>query len=372
MEPSNSLWVLMARGLSREITPDEHAELVQHLSKNPQLQQQYDIISRLWAPDTQPHAEEEVSEEDRLHVARILQIAKKKQSEEMEDEPVYISPKQRRRRLLKRVSAVSLVLAAVWAFVFYWKAGTRQPLAAAETAPQKIAVQNGSRTRSILPDGSTVWVNAGSSVTFTGDFSGPLREVKLEGEAYFDVVKNPAKPFIVHTGGISIKVLGTAFNVKAYPADKTVETTLIHGLVQVTRQNDPGRAPIFLHPNEKLVVEKSVGVEQNLPAQATAKQPLPPYQVTHLDTTLSGTDLIETAWLYNRLAFRGENFEALAQKLERWYNIKIVFEDSKVRQLNFNGSFENETVEQAFTALKAAVPFNFKIHAHEVFISSPK
>jgi ferric-dicitrate binding protein FerR (iron transport regulator) len=78
----------------------------------------------------------------------------------------------------------------------------------------------------------------------------------LDGEAYFDVVKQPQRPFIVHVSGYDIKVLGTAFNVRSYATDKTVETTLLRGLVEVTKQGKAQQNPIFLHPNEKLIVEK--------------------------------------------------------------------------------------------------------------------
>ena len=102
---------------------------------------------------------------------------------------------------------------------------------------EKLLSTKGSRSRSLLPDGTTVWLNAGSKLYYENDFNG-TREVRLEGEAFFDVVKQTDRPFIVHTSGIDIKVLGTAFNVKSYPEDKTVETTLYRGLVQVFRQED--------------------------------------------------------------------------------------------------------------------------------------
>ena len=386
MESTNRIWILMARSLSGEISIEEKEELLELLGKNVELQQQYELMVRLWKHE-KPHtaADEHASEEDREHVARILQIAKKKQAEFQVEEQFEGSyddatreersqTKARRNRRIKRYAISLILIPIVFSFIYFWpKTGstdTVKPL-----TPNQITAQKGSRTRSILPDGSTVWVNAGSSISYEGDFTGKLREVKLEGEAYFDVVKNPSKPFVVHTGGISIKVLGTSFNVKSYASDKTVETTLIRGLVQVTRESDPKQKPIFLHPNEKLTLEKIAANTDNSLSDInpdTQKKPGPTFAITRLDTTIAVTDQIETAWLYNRLAFRGDNFETLAQKLERWYNINIIFEDEKVKHLNFNGSFENETVEQAFEALKAAVPFNFKINTHEVSVSSAK
>jgi ferric-dicitrate binding protein FerR (iron transport regulator) len=93
-------------------------------------------------------------------------------------------------------------------------------------------------------------VNSGSKLTYEGNFKGNLREVRLDGEAYFDVVKDALHPFIVHTSGIDIKVLGTAFNVKAYKVDRTIEATLIHGSIEVINQNQPGAPKIMLKPHK--------------------------------------------------------------------------------------------------------------------------
>ncbi|HLG40124.1 MAG TPA: DUF4974 domain-containing protein, partial [Chitinophagaceae bacterium] len=94
--------------------------------------------------------------------------------------------------------------------------------------------------------------------------------------------------------------------------------------------------------------------------------------IAHIDSTKKENERIETAWVYNRLEFRGDNFEELARKLERWYNVTIVFTDEKVKQLTVRGSFEKETVEQAFVALKEGFPINFKINNHEIFVGSAK
>jgi transmembrane sensor len=210
-------------------------------------------------------------------------------------------------------------------------------------------------------------------------FNGPVREVTLEGEAFFDVVHvtsattQQRKPFIVHAGSIDIKVLGTAFNVKSYPEEKTIETTLIRGLVQITRKGEKSGGPVYLHPNEKIVLPANsadAGIAKN-PA-STASSPTATEQIIRIDSTVKENEHIETAWVYNRLEFRGDNFEQLALKLERWYNIKVYFEDDTSRHLVFNGSLQNETVEQAFMALKEAVPFQVSINNNEVFIKSTK
>lgn len=360
----------MSRSLSGEASPEEEASLFEALQQDAALQQQYDILKHTW-PGGQTAEENSPADNELKKISRILQLATVRELIPSTEETQHVQRRiKRRRRIIIKVIMYAGVAMAATLLTWMWvqdKSVKKATVQAANTG-QTIATQNGSRTRTMLPDGTTVWLNAGSKIYFDNDFASATRDVKLEGEAYFDVVKNPNRPFIVHTAGIDIKVLGTVFNVRSYPADKTVETTLIRGLVQVTRQGYPQQKPVYLHPNEKLVVQKSAD-EANNTAQANGT-PQVSYKVAKLDTTVKEIDRIETAWVYNRLEFRGENFEALARKMERWYNVSIVFEDDNVKQQTFNGSFENETVEQAFIALKTAAPFSFSIQGHEIRIRS--
>lgn len=372
MQPANKIWYLMSRSLSGEATPEDEALLAEALHQNPALQQQYHILKASWNALQKGEGQHGTDAESK-RISRILQLAKVQELLPMADTGNVNHRRRRRRRIVLKV----VIYAGVTIIAAIFTRGLLQhPKVEVKEKPmQLVATQNGSRTKALLPDGTTVWLNAGSKIYFDNDFAGATREVKLEGEAYFDVTKNPNRPFIVHTGGINIKVLGTVFNVRSYPGDKTVETTLIHGLVQVTRNGYPQQKPVYIHPNEKLVVQKIIEEESPAFNSSTDEQKAkaqPAFKLAQLDSSVKEVDRIETAWVYNRLEFRGENFEALAGQMERWYNVSIVFEDEKVKQLTFNGSFEKETVEQAFIALKAAVPFSFTIHGHEIRIRSLK
>lgn len=372
MQQSNQIWYLISRTLSGEASTEEAALLSSLLRQNPDVQQQYEALKSFWSSD-QPPAEGDLQATSNGKISRILQLAK---IEELLPSAGEVERRKtlRRRRLKRYLAFGSIAIAAV-VFTGLWLNSSKTPVppVASQTSnDQVIATQNGSRTRTMLPDGTTVWLNAGSRIFFDKDFAGATREIKLEGEAYFDVVKNPHRPFIVHTSGIDIKVLGTVFNVKSYPTDKTVETTLLRGLVAVTRQGYPRQKPLYLHPNEKLVIQKNTQTIATsgdvTPRNITA--PLIDYKYAHIDTTTKETERIETAWIYNRLEFRGETFETLAGKMERWFNIDIMFDDEKAKHLTFNGSFEKETVEQALTALKTASPFNFTITGHKIHVHS--
>jgi transmembrane sensor len=374
MQYSNDLWKLMARCLSGEASAEERDELMHAMRTDELMQTQYDLLSRFWQTEAAINLiDNDEIEKGNLHVARILKLAK---TDSCDPENKNFDRRLQRRKIYKKISVAFFALFIT--AVFIWWTNNKINLQKSFSATQQkiIATLNGNRTKIILPDGTSVWLNSGSKLSYGNNFAGPLREVRLEGEAYFDVVKNPARPFVVHTAGIDIKVLGTAFNVKSYPSDTAIETTLIHGLVQVTRAYDAKQKPIILHPNQKLIIEKIIAAESSLKLSHNAVVPnnekrlTLPYHISVLDSLPGEDSHIETAWVYNRLAFRGDNFEQLAQKLERWYNIKIIFEDEKVKRLTFNGSFESETPEQAFIALKAAASFNFKIQNDEISISS--
>lgn len=375
MNYSDRIWQLMARVLNLEATASEREELTAILQEDPMLQQQFDLLTRVWQErksllDDEVHAQTSVQK----IISRSAQEAPPAQ--EAEDVISMIDDAARRRRRRNWVAAASVI--AVLSLGIWWTQRSTYGASAGNESPAKEALvaQKGSRTRSMLPDGTTVWLNAGSSLHYINNFEGATREVRLEGEGYFDVVKKEGKPFIVHTDGIDIRVLGTTFNVKSYPEDKTVETTLYHGRVQVYRSEEPNNKPIDLRPNQKLILPKEAAAspgrlsEDIKPASGVN---FTDFIISPIDSTKKENERFETAWLFSRLEFRGDSFEELAPKLERWYDVKIEFTDENVKRLNFNGSFEKESVTEAFAALRLAVPyFNYKINNNVISIGSPK
>lgn len=367
MELTDRKWYLIARALNDEASSQELDELSVLLQQDDSLQQQYELLTRIWK-----ERDARVEDEENAHQT-VLKIINRAESE-IETIELDIARRLRNRR---RIIVIGCLLAVLFITGGWFLKNSNTPSGIVKEnhgTPEALVVQKGSRSRSLLPDGTTVWLNAGSKLYYENDFTGTTREVRLDGEAFFDVVKQAERPFIVHTSGIDIKVLGTAFNVKSYPEDKTVETTLYRGLVQVVRHEAPEKTAIQLLPNEKLILAKQAAKEAgDLPHVIVSNKEIPAnFTITHIDSTKKENERFETAWLYSRLEFRGDSFDELALKLERWYNVNIVFTDEKVKQLNFNGSFEKETVEQAFKGLQAALPFSYKINNNEISISSPK
>ncbi|MGZ8508788.1 MAG: FecR family protein [Chitinophagaceae bacterium] len=335
------------------------------MQKDEGLQQQFEILVHIWK---ERHGN--IRDEDNVNARNIISKIINRAAIEIDDTDRLSLQKKRRtrRRISLTISSFILILAAGW----FWL--TNKPAAAInkKTEQDPIVANNGSTSRSLLPDGTTVWLNAGSKLHYENDFNGTTREVRLEGEAFFDVVKHPGRPFIVHTSGIDIRVLGTAFNVKSYPEDKNVETTLYRGLVEVSRQEDITEKAIELKPNEKLILPKQAAKgevklsEEKIVLEKQAPEGL---IITRIDSTKKESERFETAWLYSRIEFRGDSFEELARKLERRFNVTIVFTDEKVKQLYVTGILKDETVDQAFAALKVAFPIKYKINNNEISVS---
>jgi len=233
-------------------------------------------------------------------------------------------------------------------------------------ANNEISVSYGSKSKVTLPDGSVVMLNSGSILRYPTRFDGNNRQVYVEGEAYFDVMKDKHHPFYVSTNSITIKVLGTKFNVKSYSDEKTVETTLVSGSVEIYSNrkdiNDDNRLAI-LKPNQQATFE----VEKSKLSVSDLGNKTDSIKTIQINARVDVNPVI--AWKDNRLVFRDENFADLTHKLERWYNVEIEIKDESLKTTLFSGVFEKESIEQSLTALKLATPFNYKIKQNHVTIT---
>jgi ferric-dicitrate binding protein FerR (iron transport regulator) len=344
----------------------EQEELYAMLQQDELLHQQYDLLARIW-----DEKHDDFKDEDNINASAIISRIMNRAANESSDADIVTRRKKRRSRI-KAYLAFTFFVVAITTTILINSFSDGSP-STAQTRQDLIVTQKGSRSRTLLADGTVVWLNGESKLYYENDFTGSTREVTLEGEAFFDVVKQKDRPFIVHTSGIDIKVLGTAFNVKSYPEDKNVETTLYRGSIEVLRQRDSSKNAIQLIPNHTLVLPKQAANEPTKLSEdkrPLAKEIPAGLIITPIDSTKKESERIETAWVYSRLEFRVVRFEEVAKKLERWFNVTIIFADEKAKNLNVYGSFENETVEEVFAALKEAFQINYKINNHEVFVES--
>ena len=236
-----------------------------------------------------------------------------------------------------------------------------------------IEAPRGARSTITMADGSKVFLNAGSRVTYAKTYNQLNRDILLEGEGYFVVARNEHIPFRVHTSGIVVEALGTEFNVKAYPEDGRVETTLVKGSVSIARSGlNEQSQPIILKPNQKASVYFDRH-EINTVAEKKKSEPGKPL------TAISGPVRVRTesnintetatSWKEARWVFERESMVSLADKLERQYDIQIIFKDEELKQYHLTGTLEEESIEQVLKALQLALPVDFRIEHKHVYLS---
>lgn len=233
----------------------------------------------------------------------------------------------------------------------------------------------GERRFLVLPDGTRVWLNSESKLTLGKGYNGSgARTVSLVGEAFFEVRHSQRRPFVIHTSRIDIRDLGTSFNVRDYPGDKSEEAALIRGSIEVSFHSDSSRR-IVLKPDEKITVtheEFRLTTLSGLHIKDTGEHLMDAFSVAPLRTDpLLDSGVVETAWLEGKLVFREETFEQLARQMERKYGVKFHFGDSRFKNYRFTGIFSTESVRQALEALRLtspADPFNFSLEGHDVYI----
>jgi transmembrane sensor len=345
---------LLALKLSGDATPEDLLELEELIAKNPDSVYYQEIFGQLFQNTEDKSDIEYYYNRHRLKYQDKLIFAR---------ETVSSINRFRLSRSLLAACLTLLVLSATVLFFYNYK---KQ----ASLTSYNTQIVSGSTVRKnmVLPDGTRVWLNAGSTLLYDKDINKrDFRAVKLTGEAFFEVAHNKARPFIINTDKISIKVLGTAFNVKAYPSDKTTETTLLRGSIELSVHLMNARK-LMLKPQEKFALtdnrskaEQAAGTNSDHALTMTVEK-ISPVRVAGKRYTE------EVSWMDNRLVFKNESFEKLIPRLERWYGIKLEVKREEIMDYHFTGVFTSEDLTQALTAMKLIKHFNFKIEGHDVII----
>jgi len=293
---------------------------------------------------------------------------------------ILVDEKTRRLRsrfLLINVASVAALLLMALVFVVVFPKTKLFNSDSEKTVYQEISTPKGSRTQIILIDGTKVWLNADSKLIYPNQFSDTEREVKLVGEAYFDVQTNKEKPFYVRAGEINVKATGTSFNVKNYPDENLIETTLLEGIVTIEKaasENGKIIELITLNPNEKITLTKGDKTEIK--------------EITSLDDhkdennqavplrTIKGALLTKdvnvakaVSWKDNKVIFEKESFEMIVNQLERRFGVNFIFKNESTKKILFTGTFDEVSIEGALEAMSFATPFTYKIENDTIIIS---
>ena len=201
----------------------------------------------------------------------------------------------------------------------------------------------------VLPDGTKVWLNHSATLTYPRKFAEKERNVHLEGEAYFEVTKNPHKPFIVESDAMRVRVLGTIFNFKSSQSCRVAEASLIEGEIEVKGHNEEGM--IVLAPGQKAELNKSTGR----------------LQVKQVDARM------DAVWHDGLIPFEQADIFAIAKTLERFYGVKIILSPDIRSNKTYSGVIKRkDNIESVLRSLHNSIPIQYKIEENNIFISSQK
>ena len=221
------------------------------------------------------------------------------------------------------------IAAALWYFTY------PQP---AEVRYLSKSTIRGQKATIVLSDGTRVRLNSESNIRYPEEFTGDLREIKLEGEAFFEVAEDPTKPFVVQSGTVKTRVLGTSFNINAYPESEAIRVTVATGRVQVANGEDPTSFVQLTRGDQATYSKTSRTLEE--------KQ-------VDLDRFI--------AWSDNRIVFEDVSLGEAVDILNRWFDTDIELEKAALAHCDIQGTFENETLTNILESIKFVKGINYQL-----------
>jgi transmembrane sensor len=273
-----------------------------------------------------------------------------------------------------KLAASWLLIFAMGSFVTWWFSGRSKEATALQTSRiTEISTPLGARSMIRMPDSTVIWLNAGTTITYSQDYGQLTRTLNLNGEAYFNVAKDSLHTFIVNTAGITVRALGTRFNVKAYPEEKTISATLEEGkidirVISMTDKNER----VLLKPKDKLIYHKETQLTEKYiesPEDKVSHETNRPVKPKEINLLSNVRTELYTSWKDSRWIIYREPLSTLAPMLERRFNLRILFDDEQLKKYKFTGIIENETIDQILNALKLTAPLDYKISKDTIRLS---
>lgn len=361
MENLNSrMWVLLGRKLNNEATADELEELTSLLRKE-HISFDIDLLEKLWK--TQLLKTDIVDVDVRWGTMEQIIMEEGNEFDDSSLTDTLIPINKSRKFIYSLAACMLLVICISLGIKLSKKEKHNFSTINNQEILNEVSSKSGSKSSVILPEGTKVWLNAGSKISYGKNFINH-REVFLTGEAYFDVIHDSLHPFTIHAYNVNIKVLGTAFNVKAYSEDEFIETALIRGSIELSTANDPARK-ILLRPNEKITISKAISKEEKPTAKSNPQSVNAPYLITNISVNKKDSTIEDIAWMEEKLLFKSEAFEVLAKKMERWYDVTFIFEDAKSKNIKFTGAFYKQSIVEALQALQFSCNYSFSFSTNK-------
>lgn len=335
-------FVLVTKAQTEELSKSEKNEIDNLISTYPELIDNRDFIEKFWV---ESKFSMEANGDQTFHA-----ISKEINSDQII--PLFPGQKSATKRffnLYKIAAAIVffLVVGIMALFVVQQTSENEKEVVLAQINQIEKTVQSG-RLRVFLPDGSMVWLNSNTKLKYPETFSENERMVVLDGEAFFEVSENPEKPFVVKSGSISTKALGTSFNIRSYSSENDIRVTLVSGkvLVETDQKEDP-----------KFILTSGFGVN---------------YQKDKGTVTKEKIDVEkQIGWKDGILQFDNDNFQTVIKKLSRWYGVEFVLEGKfNDKKWGYSGWFKNDYLDNVLESISYSQDFEYKIENKKVTLKT--
>ncbi len=318
---------IITKSFAEKLTEEEQVLLDKWMSESNENKEEFTAYSELWERSKKLVLSDSIDVESNL-----IQTKKR----------IALQSPKRWITYLRQAAAI-LVLSLTFTFMYnYFVSNNQSEGVSEQVVMQEIKAAYGTRTKLHLADGTTVWLNSGSTLRFPVSFQDlNERRVELNGEGYFDVVKSEDQPFIVKTSQLGVKVYGTSFNVSAYSEYETMTVALNNGKVALVKESNSGMKELMvMKPND--VVEYDC-LKNKLYHSSNSN--LKKY----------------TSWKDGYIVFYGDHINDVARILEKWYNIDIEIKDKALMNYSFTATFADETLEQVLKLLSLSSPMSYTI-----------
>lgn len=293
---------LITAYLNNELKEEQRAELEQWIAADVAHKQYFYEMTEVWLASAAIAGSKKESDRAYRHFRGRITASPKSKSYS-----------------LRFIRVAAAILAGVLLLGTGYYLGNNPLKQASLYALQTVEVPLGSRSRIVLQDGTVVWLNAGSKLSYAADFSRKDRNVQLEGEGYFEVTHNDKLPFVVNTSDIDIKVLGTRFSVKAYGDEDNVEVVLAEGSVNFINKNDL-QASLIMKPEQQVIYNKE--------SKTTDVRKVPASQADN--------------WTTGAHFFNEQSLEQIVKELEKSFDVTFIFRNEEKKSLTFYGDFRND------------------------------
>lgn len=297
-----------------------------------------------WIRESDEHATQLFKIEELYHLGRFEEYTKKTEKAEnrlMSKIKMIENKKSHRIELMRWIKYAAIAVVVLLVGNGYWNYHHH-------ILPEMISTQALDKVQQLsLPDGTRVWLNRASTLRYPKNFRSNKREVELEGEAYFEVTKNPHRPFIVSSKAMSVKVLGTVFDYNTKSEANKEEVSLLEGMVQVIGHKEEGKVTIM--PGQKVILDK---------------------QNHRMIVEQVNADL-EAVWHNNMIPLKNANINEIVRILERFYNVHITVDSNFDKNMTYSGVIKrNNTIDSVLSALSYAIPIRYTITGSYIHLAN--